>query len=169
MLPVGFTGFSRAQHASTDLGISTLSLVMLNFVIGQARAVPPPLLAPGLGVEMYVIPFISSISSIAFICVLFSDFSQTSLRKHISVFLMLISSAKLSSLAQADRMLYNVMLGRESACTSLSSLFTTLLTALLLSPVGGGGRKPQSTGILAPASVEGGGPLQPWGSCSSPS
>ena len=74
--PDGFLGFTKAKQASRGFGIAIFSLVRWKNSSLQTRAVPPPLLAPGLGVDTYLIPFSSSNSSIASLCFLFSDCSQ---------------------------------------------------------------------------------------------
>ena len=59
-------------------------------------------------------PFISNISSMARWCLLLSFFSQTSVKKHKSVSLTFISSARLLILDQIDLMLYSETAGRDT-------------------------------------------------------
>ena len=145
--PVGFLGFTNAKQASSGFGIAIFSLVRWKNSSLQARAVPPPLLAPGLGVDTYLIPLSSSNSSIASLCFLFSDCSQTSVRKHRSLERMAMSSASEDSLLQADLALYSVILGADSASTSLLHLLIVLLTGVLTAGFSLAGRCPVHTGI----------------------
>ena len=121
-------GLSRPHTTSSGLGIIMLSLDSEKFFSEAAMAVPPPLLAPGLGVEMYFIPFICKSSSSFSLCSLHSDFSQTSESRAKSMSLSWMSSARLSSLDQIDLMLYTVNEGRLWASSSLLSLRMVLMT-----------------------------------------
>ena len=125
VLQIWLDGFISANRHSSGLGTSTLSFDTWKFSGEYAIATPPPLLPPTLGVEIYLMPFISNISSMARWCLLLSFFSQTSVKKHKSVSLMLISSARLLILDQIDLMLYSETAGRDRACTRPSSLFIT--------------------------------------------
>ena len=81
------------------------SLESENLLGLNARPAPPPRLTPGLGVEIYDIPFISNISSILILCFLLSLFSQTSLKNEISAERSIMSSQKLNISPQIDLIL----------------------------------------------------------------
>ena len=147
MLPSCFFGRSRHQTTSNGLGISIFNLVMKYLSDFAVIAAPPPRLLPGLAVEKYNIPFISSISSNFFFCLGFSFFSHTSANIEKSVALSVISSARLEILDQTDLILYTEKVGRDRASRNLLSLlmvmmfFGTLvlcLSGFRLEGVGGG-------------------------------
>ena len=101
-LPFGILGFTKAKQASKGFDTRMFSFDRVNLSWLQASATPPPLLAPGRGVDTYLIPLSSDIDSMHFWCLLFSFFSQTSVRMLMSVDLISMFSAMLSHLDQAD-------------------------------------------------------------------
>ena len=132
IVPNTFLGRSRPQTTSKELGFSTCSFTREKFLGHAAIAEPPPRLAPGLGVEMQDIPFVSSNCMMLDWCLRFSFFSQTSLSIEMSTDLSMMSSARLFSLDQIDLMLQTVKVGRLLASRSLLSLTIRLLKQCLL-------------------------------------
>ena len=121
IFPTTVFGLKRPHTTSKERGISMCNLTKLNKLGQAAIAVPPPLFKPGLGVDMYWIPFNSSSSSILAWCLRFSFFSQISLRKLMSTALSMMSLARLLILDYSERILYTVKAGRLTASRSLLS------------------------------------------------
>ena len=121
-------GLNRHQTTSSGFGMSMFSFEMLNLFPLAVIATPPPRLVLGLGVDIYLVSFSSSSSSILFLCLRFSFCSQTSARIEKSQFLSAMSSARQHILDQTDLMLNTENVGKDNAVINL--LFLTMVILL---------------------------------------